>query len=267
MSCDRHWKLLLGDFRSLVWGLYVSKVKSKPYTRPIHPFMPVLLWKHSLICTPRPQHKHTHSHCALPPVKWTIPSKSKSSSMRPVSCSVEKYGNKSSPIPRAPWLISQPLRGTRWTNCLCLQATSCLIVRFIREEQELGERQVGAFTCSWRDEASWGTRGDEWKSEWFHAVPTWSHFFFFYLWCSTVTHQHTEALSELPENREGSTLFPTSRWKIPQTSARLIKTGLYLTDKQFIIFPVRICNAMATLFSATELVKFLILDSELTENG
>lgn len=92
-------------------------------------------------------------------------------------------------------------------------------------------------------------------------------FFFFYLWCSTVTHQHTEALSELPENREGSTLFPTSRWKIPQTSARLIKTGLYLTDKQFIIFPVRICNAMATLFSATELVKFLILDSELTENG
>lgn len=98
MSCDRRWKLLLGGLQCLVRGLYISKVKSKHCVHPILSFTPSLLWKHCLICS-HPQHKHTHAP-KMPPrgvVKWTIASKSKSSSMSPLTCSVEKNGNTWSP--------------------------------------------------------------------------------------------------------------------------------------------------------------------------
>lgn len=105
MSCDRHWKLLLGGFRSLVQGLYISKVKSKLCARPILSLTPSFCCENivSFVLPLKPQHTQTLTHtltCLHPPpapfpscVKWTIPTKSQSVSIRPMSCSVAKYGN------------------------------------------------------------------------------------------------------------------------------------------------------------------------------
>ena len=178
MSCDRHWKLLLGGFRSLVRGLGISKVKSNLCAPPILSFTPSFCWENIVLFvlfldTHTHTHTHTHPHTHTSPsspvpfpscAKWTVPCESQSVSMKPVSCSVAKWGNMSFPHSHGSQMIRQPLRKTRRANCLCLQATLCVIIGFISQKEEPGEWQAGVYIK--RSHAA------DWKREGCHTVHT-----------------------------------------------------------------------------------------------
>ena len=150
MSCDRHWKLLLGGFRSLVQGLYISKVKSKLYARPILSFTPSFCCE-NIVSFVLPLSPNTHAHISTLPLRpsplvWNEPFHLNPNQSQWDQWVVHWRNMAMCPslIPTALRLISQPLRITHWANCLCLQATLCLIVWFISEEEdeELSEWQA-----------------------------------------------------------------------------------------------------------------------------
>lgn len=182
MSCDRHWKLLLGGFGSLVQGHYISKVKSKLCAWPILSFTLSFCWE-NIVSFVLPL--NTNTHISILPFSrvWNEPfhlNPNQSQWDQPV-VQWQNMAICPSLIPTAPRLISQPLRVTHWINCLCLQAILCLIVWFISEEEELGKWQVcvrgclGVCVCEPRDEERCETHAAGWKSEWFYVVPTWIH--------------------------------------------------------------------------------------------
>lgn len=208
MSCDRHWKLLLGGFRSLVQGLYISKVKSKLCARPILLFHTLfLLWKHCLICTPPPPkrtHTPTSSSSPVHPslLVWNEPFHLNPNQSQWDQWVVQWRNMAICPslIPTAPQLISPPLRITHWSNCLCLQATLRLIIWFISEEQELGERQVCVCerlcVCVYIEGCGQTWNTCSWLKTWMvlccsNMNP------FYHLRCFTSAHQHTETRSKL----------------------------------------------------------------------
>lgn len=139
MSCDRHWKLLLGGFRSLVQGLYISKVKSKLCAQPILSFTASFCCE-NIVSFVLQLNLNTHTSLQSPDAvpscaKWTVPFESLSVSMRPLSCSLAKYGNMSFPYSQGLQLISQ-LQQHSGPIVSAYRATLCLIIWFISEEEE-----------------------------------------------------------------------------------------------------------------------------------
>lgn len=159
MSCDRHWKLLLGGFRSLVQGLYISKVKSKLCAQPILSFTASFCCE-NIVSFVLQLNLNTHTSLQSPDAvpscaKWTVPFESLSVSMRPLSCSLAKYGNMSFPYSQGLQLISQ-LQQHSGPIVSAYRATLCLIIWFIRGGGGGVERVMSVLysmsewmTCCW----------------------------------------------------------------------------------------------------------------------